>query len=780
MFTFPYTPTQQFPHPIANIVPNKSNVDAHYVNFMSYPLVEGLTWQGLGDIVNHFRTKTLELAPVSALWAPNATYRAKVPYSYMWSPALCEKPKDWGPEIDITGFVFLDLASNFTPPKALADFLDAGEPPIYVGFGSIVVDDPNAFTEMIFEACKKAGVRALVNKGWGGFGKTNADTPSNIFMLENTPHDWLFPRVKAVVHHGGAGTTAIGLKLAKPTMIVPFFGDQPFWGGRVAAAKAGAHQCIPYKTLTIDQFVEGIKQCLTKEAQENVQRIADRIALEGDGAENAVKSFHRSLPLAGRHNMRCSILQDRAAVWQLRKSFLRLSALAADILHETGKIRWEDLKLLRHYKWADFDGPGEPITGGVAAVKDSLFDIGQGFGMVPVHMAKHIEKHSEQQRKRQAIEVRKKERERQDASMKDNSVIPAATKRPQATRDETSATVNGIRSEALPKQLAEDVGSGLKKSGMALVTLPNDLFFAVVQGFHNAPRLWGDVSVRKPVRITGFKSGCTAARNEFTHGIYDAWTGLITQPVGAWEDADSTAAKVASLPVGLGKGIGGFVLKNLTAVIGPPAYIGRGVIQYLEKKSQSPGVKEHLRIAHIIQGQKDVSALKAMDEQGSATQLKEAQAQVEKGWKIYEEIWDTVNQHFASGLIGTYKFGKERHKWDINGAFENVDTAERTLHALKSGEDLEKLFARRRKEMVIAGQLKVGAMGDARDSGPVAVGDAPVLEKETRKFSLGDEADSSDETAVATPPESQVQAGDIEKLERADIGHVVPAILASA
>ncbi len=216
MFTFPFSPTQAFPHPLANI--KKSNVDSNYTNFMSYPLVEMMTWQGLGDLVNRFRVKTLGLEPVSTLWAPGQLFRLKVPYTYMWSPSLIPKPSDWGEEIDISGFVFLDLASSFKPPETLSKFLEAGKPPVYIGFGSIVVDDPNKFTFLIFEAVKKAGVRALVSKGWGGLGDED-NTPDNIYMLENTPHDWLFPRCSAVVHHGGAGTTAIGLKCGKPTMI---------------------------------------------------------------------------------------------------------------------------------------------------------------------------------------------------------------------------------------------------------------------------------------------------------------------------------------------------------------------------------------------------------------------------------------------------------------------------------------------------------------------------------------------------------------------------------
>ena len=308
MFTFPYSPTQQFPHPLANI--KTSNVDPGYTNFMSYPLVEMMTWQGLGDLVNRFRVKTLGLEPVSTLWAPGQLFRLKVPYTYMWSPGLIPKPPDWGPEIDIAGFVFLDLASSFKPPESLSKFLADGEPPVYIGFGSIVVDDPDQFTALIFDATKKAGVRALVSKGWGGLGD-EGNTPDNIYMLENTPHDWLFPRVSAVVHHGGAGTTAIGLKCGKPTMIVPFFGDQPFWGAMVARAGAGAGRPIPYKELTADSLAEGIMQCLSPEAKANAQKLAHDIEQEGDGAKNAVKAFHRNLPLRGDTSMRCCVFQDR-------------------------------------------------------------------------------------------------------------------------------------------------------------------------------------------------------------------------------------------------------------------------------------------------------------------------------------------------------------------------------------------------------------------------------------------------------------------------------------
>jgi hypothetical protein len=348
---------------------------------------------------------------VSTLWAPGQLYRLKVPYTYLWSPGLVPKPEDWGPEIDIAGFVFLDLASSFEPPEGLVKFIDAGEPPIYIGFGSIVVDDPHRFTKMIFEAVQLAGVRALVSKGWGGLGGED-DTPENIYMLENTPHDWLFPKVKAAVHHGGAGTTAIGLKCGKPTMIVPFFGDQQFWGNMIERAGAGA-QPVPYKELTTEKLADGIRQLLTEDARLAAEEIAKDIEEEGDGAQNAVRSFHRSLQLRGEHSMRCCILEDRVAVWKLKNTSLRLSALAADILVEQRKLHWRQLRLIRHYEWNDFEGPGEPMTGAATAIISTFANVASGIGSVPFKVAqtsKRRQKHEE--KKRRKLEQKQAKRSR--------------------------------------------------------------------------------------------------------------------------------------------------------------------------------------------------------------------------------------------------------------------------------------------------------------------------------------------------------------------------------
>ncbi|KAF2812483.1 UDP-Glycosyltransferase/glycogen phosphorylase [Mytilinidion resinicola] len=606
MFTFPYTPTVHFPHPLANI--KASNLDANYTNFMSYPLVEMMIWQGLGDLINKFRTTTLGLEQVSTIWAPGQLYRLRVPYTYMWSPSLVSKPSDWGPEIDIAGFVFLELASSFNPPEALTKFLEAGPPPVYIGFGSIVVDDPERFTKLIFQAVEMAGVRAIVSKGWGGLGDEK-HTPDNIFMLENTPHDWLFPRVSAVVHHGGAGTTAIGLKCGKPTMIVPFFGDQPFWGAMVAKARAGAHECIPYKSLTVERLAEGIKQCLTDEARANAQKIAENIAKEGDGARNAVKSFHHSLPLKGEHTMRCDLLRNRVAVWQTKTSETKLSALAAEILVAKKKLKWSDMRLLRHYEWNDFGGPGEPLTGTGSAILGSITSAAKGVGGIPIKMASSVRK-----RKDHEIRKGKAKKRAKDTWAVDEAVVDGTTKHKKVPNGRPSGPERGNTTlsklsadpeEPLVLELAQEAGHGFQQTGEALATAPMELVLAVAQGFHNAPRLYGDPTVRRPPRISGFHSGLRAGRDEFLFGIYDGVTGLWMQPYnGAKHNG------VLGFCSGIGYGIGGFVLKDISAIIGPFAYTFKGIEKELKKGSQPTAF---IRRARIIQGQKDFKALAAVD-----------------------------------------------------------------------------------------------------------------------------------------------------------------------
>lgn len=694
-FTFPYTPTKSFPHPLATI--KKSNVDPGYSNFMSYPLVEMMVWQGLGDLVNDFRVKTLCLDPVSTLWAPGALYRMNVPISYLWSPSLVPKPADWAPEIDISGFVFLDLASSFTPPNPLEKFLNSGDQPVYIGFGSIVVDDADKFTEMVFEAVRLAGVRALVSKGWGGLGGENV--PENIFMLENTPHDWLFPKVKACVIHGGAGTTAMALKCGRPTMVVPFFGDQHFWGPMIGRAKAGPEP-VPYKHLSAEKLAEGIKYCLTEEAQEKAKEMARDIAREGDGAENACSFFHGHLTLSGKHSMRCSILEDKVAVWWMRNTSLRLSALAADILVEKGYITWRKLRLLRHCEYNDFEGPGEPVTGVIGSIAGTFGEAVGGVASVPGRLAKTSNKRRErkERRRRKAKQVEEDaENQENGADTKTKGRGPTdglgksklqnkndvSKEKPAETADNQeeghgsddrdresihTVTTEGTAEEGYVDQLAEGVG----KSAQAIATAPIDLSVALAQGFHNAPRLYGDDTVRRPTRVTGIRSGLRAARSEFLFGVYDAWTGVVRLPYRGARHGGG----VEGFAKGVGMGLTGFGLKNIAAAVGPVGYTLKGIKKQVERRRQPT---KHIRRARILQGQEEAHQLG--DEERGALEK-----EVIRGWEVFRELWSTVEgkEKAKGGLKAQFSATRTRGQ-GVPEALESVAMAERTLEEVKRG-----------------------------------------------------------------------------------------------
>ncbi|XP_072074755.1 sterol 3-beta-glucosyltransferase UGT80A2 isoform X2 [Arachis hypogaea] len=284
-FTMPWTPTSEFPHPLSRV-----KQQAGYR--LSYQIVDSLIWLGIRDMINDLRKKKLKLRPVTYLSGSQGS-DSDVPHAYIWSPHLVPKPKDWGPKIDVVGFCFLDLASNFEPPEALVKWLEDGDQPIYIGFGSLPVQEPKRMTEIIVEALEKTGQRGIINKGWGGLGDL-AEAKESIYLLDNIPHDWLFLRCKAVVHHGGAGTTAAGLKAACPTTIVPFFGDQPFWGDRVHARGVGPPP-IPVDEFTLPKLVDAIKFMLDPKVKDRAVELAKAMENE-DGVTGAVKAFFKQLP----------------------------------------------------------------------------------------------------------------------------------------------------------------------------------------------------------------------------------------------------------------------------------------------------------------------------------------------------------------------------------------------------------------------------------------------------------------------------------------------------
>ena len=289
IFTMPWTATSAFPHPFARIDPS-----AHrpVENFFSYGIIDLLVSAGIGDLVDAFRTKTLGLAPLSLTDGAALLDDHEVPFTYLWPACLVPKPPDWGSHIELANFIQYEQAHAYDPPQALLDFLDAGEAPIYVGFGSVVAEDPAALTRTVFTALSRAGARGIVSEGWAHLG--GGPLPSNVYMVGDSPHDWLFARCRAVCHHGGAGTTAAGLRAGLPTVIVPFFGDQFFWGRIIADAGAGPEP-IPIHRLDSESLTAAFDACRRPQIAGRARELGLQLR-STDGVDVVVRSIERHLP----------------------------------------------------------------------------------------------------------------------------------------------------------------------------------------------------------------------------------------------------------------------------------------------------------------------------------------------------------------------------------------------------------------------------------------------------------------------------------------------------
>jgi sterol 3beta-glucosyltransferase len=209
-----------------------------------------------------------------------------LPVLHCYSQQVITRPDDWPDHAYVTGYWWLDETNNWQPPADLEAFLANETPPVYVGFGSMIAEDPARVTRIVIEALTQSGQRGVIASGWGGI--RPADLPPSIYLLKEAPHDWLFPRMSALVHHGGAGTTAAGLRAGKPTVICPFIADQPFWGNRVAVLGAGPKP-IPQKKLNVDDLAAAIRTAATDQAMRTRSEALGAKLRAEDGVAQAVQ-----------------------------------------------------------------------------------------------------------------------------------------------------------------------------------------------------------------------------------------------------------------------------------------------------------------------------------------------------------------------------------------------------------------------------------------------------------------------------------------------------------
>ncbi|KAJ5183811.1 hypothetical protein N7492_001427 [Penicillium capsulatum] len=670
MFTMPWSPTQSFPHPLAII--NHQDCKPTVANFVSYAVVDMMVWEGLGDLINKFRKKYLSLDPLDSITAPSLIHRLQIPCSYLWSPAVLPKPKDWGANIDVCGFSFLPSKSDYTPPREVDEFLKAGPTPIYVGFGSIVVDDQVKLTKIVLEAVQKSGQRAIISKGWGNLGVDDMDVPENILIIGSIPHDWLFRQVSCVIHHGGAGTTAAGLSLGRPTIIIPFFGDQEFWGEIVARAGAGPVP-IPHKQLTVDKLSDAIDTALKSETQARAQEIAKKMQKES-GVREGVRSFHRQL---SKESLGCAVCPSRPAVWHLKRTEIGLSAFAAAVLVEIGSVKPDDLVLNRPKEYDTYRDPAGPLSASAQVLFGAIANFVTGLADVPAEMIldlvsagralshpghplnphQQCPPHSKWHQRRS---------HREDELQSDDSTEAHSSPQPrnsQLSRDTSSGdaeiepeeeedsndesdpqgyisdsgldrqhTLELAKTQTMSSEIAPPKhrgffnevaihGSKMSKKFINLVIwLPTDISLSLSKGFHNAPKLYHDRMVKSTPKVVGYRSGFRAAGKELRDGFYYGVTGLVTQPRSGYRRKGTKG-----MIQGVGKGVGGVIFKPTAGLWGLAGYPLSGVRRSLLR---SLGRTQECRIvgSRIAQGHEEMRAASASD-----------RAEVVRKWALIEK-----------------------------------------------------------------------------------------------------------------------------------------------
>ncbi|KAF9733093.1 Sterol 3-beta-glucosyltransferase [Paraphaeosphaeria minitans] len=299
-FTMPWTRTRAYPHAFA-VGPNKMG---GAWNSMTYLTIDKVFWVAIAGQMNSWRREQLKLRNTSQA-RMQANQR---PFLYNFSPHVVPPPCDWPDWIRVTGYWFLDEV-DFKPPEDLSQFIaDARADKkklVYIGFGSIVIQDPAALTRTIIEAVQLADVRCVLSKGWSDKWQGDKDTtkeafeveiplPPEIFKIESAPHDWLFKQMDAVVHHGGSGTTGASLRAGKPTIIKPFFGDQYFFATRVEDLGVG----IYLKRINTKMLGKALWEATNSERMKVKARILGNKIRKENGAQIAVQTIYRELDRA--------------------------------------------------------------------------------------------------------------------------------------------------------------------------------------------------------------------------------------------------------------------------------------------------------------------------------------------------------------------------------------------------------------------------------------------------------------------------------------------------
>jgi UDP:flavonoid glycosyltransferase YjiC (YdhE family) len=284
----PAVPTREFPCALISVPPFEM---PGWLNKLEARLYFETAWLGARPIAK-IAHDMLGLPPPSWRVPIMEELHRGQPFLMAYSEAFLPRPKDWPAHVEVTGFWFRDTPSSWQPPEDLVRFIAAGPPPVYAGFGSMVMKDPQATVSAVLEAVARNNVRAVIAAGWSGYKPEKL--PDNIYAVDSIPHDWLLPQMAASIHHGGAGTTGASLRAGIPQIVVPFVGDQPFWGRQVEKRGVGP-QRIPHARLTASRLSEAIAAALNDPAmRKRAAEMGERVRAE-NGLKRAADIIERKV-----------------------------------------------------------------------------------------------------------------------------------------------------------------------------------------------------------------------------------------------------------------------------------------------------------------------------------------------------------------------------------------------------------------------------------------------------------------------------------------------------
>jgi sterol 3beta-glucosyltransferase len=289
----PWLPSAEFPQIMMYRAPLLPGSLGGPANSLSHRVTGWVHWRGRREQVNAFR-RSLGLPATDGSIVTQAARRG-TPALLAYSAAVYPRPGDWHPDSAPTGYWLLpprarQRLGESDPSGELTDWLGSGEPPVFVGFGSMPILDPAPLVEAAAEAARLAGVRVLIGAGWTELGEAGGTLPEYVRVTGDVDHDWLFPRCRAVIHHGGTGTTGAGLIAGRPTWIYSLFFDQPFWGTRVRRLGVGGHS--RFRDMRARPLAEVMRRLAGEDVRQRASALGDQLRRE-DGVAAAATAITR-------------------------------------------------------------------------------------------------------------------------------------------------------------------------------------------------------------------------------------------------------------------------------------------------------------------------------------------------------------------------------------------------------------------------------------------------------------------------------------------------------